>query len=83
MGWGGWKLGRDDCKPILQMRKGKPREGQELARPQSPDTVASGLQPGAPAAFPLLGPQAGREIRGHCVPGRSERLAPGDAPGSR
>ena len=37
------------------MRKGKLREGQGLARPQSPGTVDSGIQPEAPAAFLLLG----------------------------
>lgn len=68
VGWGGWKLGRDGGKPILQMRKGKPREGQGSARTQSPGMVESGLQPEAPAAFPLWGSRLVGEQEGTVLP---------------
>lgn len=80
MGWEGWKLGRDGHMPVSQMRKGKPRDREGLARPQSPGTVDSGIRLEAPAAFPLLGLQAGRGTRGPCDSGRDEWLALGDVP---
>ena len=67
-GWAGWKLGRDGCKPILQMRNGKPREGQGLAGTQSLGTTESRLQTEAPSAFPLLGSRRAGAREGTVLP---------------
>lgn len=69
-------MGRDGGKPILQVRKGKPRAGQGSARTQSPGMVESGLQPEAPAAFPL-GLQAGGEQEGTVLPAGMNGWLPG------
>lgn len=68
VGPGGWTLGRDGGKPILQMRKEKHREGQGSARTQSPWTLESGLHPEAPAAFPLRGSRPAGEQEGTVLP---------------
>lgn len=80
VGWGGWKLGKDGGKPILQVRKGKPSEGQGSARTQPRDGGVRASARG-PSRLSPLGLQAGGGTRGHCAPSRNKWLAPGDVLG--